>query len=569
MRSPFLLSFVGLALAGQTLLDAQTPLTLTAPIQRVRLHPDEAWVTRMGAVQLPSAGSYKLVIENLPSGLTPSDLQISARGPKDTRLGDLSIQSDVRQVEESPEFKKLRQEMDVLREKRDQLEAGQEAVQQEMTFLKNIQASYTKEVSSRLTLNPPNPTQLLELSKQLQGRLANLLDLERKGRRTLEKHAEEEAKVKAELAKRSAEKRIAPSKVGVELSVREGGKVEIELSYRQTKARWTPTYEARLSEDREHLEITLMAAISQSTGESWDQIHVEISNARPSRSLSYSTYNQGQEVGFTTLVPPPPPPPYEAKGQFRGQQHLVMDKLPAPATVECVAAEEAVSESASVLEEASGLSAVFGLEGRKSVPADGEKHLFKVKSQELKAESSLLTTPRLDPTVYLVASFPAPQQLPLFPGSPVIHMMGSQRLGEAPLNLPGAGQPFSLSFGPYRSLRVSFRTLQRTKERVGTFTKENQLTLQERIELFNDGDEMLDLEVRDRILKSTHEQVRVQLLSNFEPAWKEVLPGVRQWTIRCQPKSNKYLDLGISIRWPKDTRLSGIEDMTVAQSMEE
>ena len=44
MRIPALLPFVSLCLL------AEAPLPLTAPIQRVRLHPDEAWVTRVGRI---------------------------------------------------------------------------------------------------------------------------------------------------------------------------------------------------------------------------------------------------------------------------------------------------------------------------------------------------------------------------------------------------------------------------------------------------------------------------------------------------------------------------------------
>src|SRR5512145_3151897 len=113
VRPAFLLTAFSLALS------AQQPTLVEAPITRVRLHPDEAWVTRAGKVRLPASGTHRLQLESLPSGLRLEDLQASAKGPAGLRLGDLAVASDVRVVTETPEWKKLEAEKDALREKRD------------------------------------------------------------------------------------------------------------------------------------------------------------------------------------------------------------------------------------------------------------------------------------------------------------------------------------------------------------------------------------------------------------------------------------------------------------------
>lgn len=97
MRALLLLPVWTLSLA------AQKPLPLAAPIQRVRLHPDEAWVTRVGTLRLPEEGTFRAFIENLPPGLRLEDLQVRAQGPSGLRLGDVGVVSDVRQVRETPE----------------------------------------------------------------------------------------------------------------------------------------------------------------------------------------------------------------------------------------------------------------------------------------------------------------------------------------------------------------------------------------------------------------------------------------------------------------------------------
>ena len=111
------------------MLSAQEPILLEAPIQRVRLHPDEAWVTRIGKLRLPAAGTHRIQVAGLPAGLRVEDLQASARGAAGLRLGDLSVTSDVRVVTETPEWKALEGEREALREKRDLIESQGEAAQ--------------------------------------------------------------------------------------------------------------------------------------------------------------------------------------------------------------------------------------------------------------------------------------------------------------------------------------------------------------------------------------------------------------------------------------------------------
>lgn len=552
MRSLLILSVFSAALA------AQQPIVIEAPITRVRLHPDEAWVTRVGKVRLPSQGTHKLQLEALPPGLRVEDLQATARGPAGLRLGDLSVASDVRVVTETAEWKKLESERDVLREKRDALEAQGEAAQQELAFLKGLQAAHDKELSSRMIYTTPNPVSILELGKSLQNRMTELLTAERKRKRELEKLAQEEARVKAEFQKRSSERRTAPSRVTLELTTAQEGSIEVELSYRTHAARWRPLYEARLAENRKKLDLVLYASVTQNTGENWNGVRLEISNARPSRSLAVPVYSAGQSVDWMKQPPPPvyaeaPAPMMRADKSMQVQVMAENFMAPAPP------AEEAVEASASVIEEASGLAATFLVDGGKEVPSDNEPHRFKVQAKDVEPTLTLFVTPRLDPTAYLLARFTAPGGLPLFPGSPVVRYAGNQRLGEAPLTIPAAGQSFALGFGPHKAVRVTFRRVEQKFEQVGSFSKERQWLLREQIELDNDGAEVLDVEVQDRILKPVSDQVKINLLPEFTTGWTEPIPGVRSWKLKLAPKEQKRLELPITIRAPKEGIVTGME----------
>ncbi len=561
MRPAAALPFLCLTLAAQTVVDA--------PIARVRLHPDEAWVTRVGQARITGAGTAKLVIKDLPPGLGLDDLRVSAKGPEGSKLGDLGVNAEVRVVTETPEYKALLKEREGLRDRRDALEAEGESLQQELNFLRGLAAAYDKDISVKMAASAPNAATVVELSRGLGTRQNEILNRERRRRRELEKLAEEEGRLNAEIAKRSGGSREAPSRATVEVTVPRAGDVELELSYRTRAARWTPAYEARLSGDRRKLELVLYAAITQTSGEDWSGVKLEISNARASRSLAVPKYAGAQEA--TWMLPPPPPPP-AAMGMLSGgvarreaaaaavevvaQNTFLADKISeAPATP-----AEAPEEGAQTFEEAQGLATTFTLDGTKEVPADGEPHRFKVVAKDLAPELHLLATPRLDPTVYQVARFATPSGIPLFPGAAIVQYAGTARLGQTQLVMPSPGRPFELGFGPYRGLRASYTRVDAKKEQVGAFTKERQWTLREKLEVANDTAEPVEVEVQDRILKSAVEQLKIAATPDTTPG-EERQPGVRTWVVKLGAKEGATVTLGTIVRAPMEGVLTGLEGL--------
>ncbi len=538
-------------------------LTLTAPIVRVRLHPDEAWVTRTGRARVEGAGVHRVRLGNLPTGLRLEDLQVSAKGPGGTRLGDVSVKAEVRTVAETPEWQRLAAERETLRDRRDALEAQRDSLQTEQKFLRELQATHSKELSGRLTYALPTAQSLADFGRGLQQRLAALMKEERRATRDLAELARAEQRVEAEMAQRQGEQRTAPSLVQVEVATASAGTVEVEVSYRQTRARWRPVYEARLAEDRKTLSLVLNAAVTQKTGESWAGVAVEISNARPSRGLAFQSFSgpgvvalASQQVRESVGAPPAG----GAQGFADAARSNAFAFSPAPpkpvAEAQLTAAE---APEATLQEEASGLAATWSLEGPKDIPSDGEAHRFRMLKRDLEPTLALVAVPRLEDRVQQVARFEAPGAFPLFPGAPVTHFAGTQRLGESQLELPAPRQPFELGFGPVKALRVALRKVDRTEETVGTFSKEHQWTLRDRIELANDGGTPLTVEVQDRVLKSEVDTLKIATLPDTTAGATERIPGVRTWVVAVPARGQGTVTVATTVRAPQGTELEGLD----------
>jgi uncharacterized protein (TIGR02231 family) len=560
MRRSWLLPCIAIQLA------AQSPIQVAAPIRKVRLHPDEAWVTRIGHVKLAAAGLHRLALADLPAGLSMDDVRIAAKAPQGSSLGDLSLAAEVRKVTETPEYKALKAECEGARDKVEALEAEGEALAQEQSFLKGIQASHDKELSGRLPFALPGPAAVVDLSKGIQGRLTEVLTRDRRRRHDLEKAREEARRLEQELRQRGAERNASPTRAVVEVQASRAGDVEVELSYRTRRARWDPGYEARLGEGGK-VELVLFATVKQDTGEDWNGVQVEVTNARSGRSLTLARFAGPQVVTYSD-APPMAHKARMARAQSGAAVEVLAEMAPgvaAPAPAAQNTFVDAVEQESAPAEETEGIAATWSLEGSKEVPADDAPHKFRILSKTLDPELALVAVPRLDPTVYRVARFPVPGGLPLFPGAPVVHFAGTQRVGQAALELPAPGKPIQLGFGPFRGVRVGLQRVDARKEQAGTFTKDNQWVLKERLEVTNDTESPWEVEVQDRELKAGVDKVKITTQAEGAPAKEGPAPGVRAWTFKLGPKATGVLDLTTQVRVPQGGYVNGLGNLKLPE----
>lgn len=578
------------------LLCAESPLPLRAPIKSVRVHPDEAWVTRAGTIRIPGAGTHRLKLAQLPGALKADDLRVQAKGPEGTRLGEILVGPDRYVAPETSESKALLAKLEALHQRKSQLESQQEAGEKASRLLDETQ-NLLRGGSGNASIALPSGAFVVELSRALEGRYSELAAQAQTRGRELAKVGKDMSEMEAEWQKLKGklDTNPHPSQVTVELVAPNGGEVELEISYRTSQARWKPSYEARLAKDAKNLELVLFAEVTQGSGESWEGVHMELSNSHPSRVQEMPQFNAFPRIGWT-----PPPVPY------RGASATV-EVVASAASVDAARAMTSASFSresiakasyqppepkplpvleapAASLEEAKGLAQTWTLDGPKDVPSDGDAHRFIVASESLRPSLQIVVAPRLDPTPYQVVRFAAPARMPMFPGASILRSVGSMRMGAGNLAIPAPNQAFELSFGPYQGLRVGLQrvsekrpyrmtkvteTRQYQNNTVRDLVKEEILAhgdgraweLQEHISVANDTEDLLDVEVQDRIARSIHESVQIEATPNTTAGAEARSPFVQAWRLKVSPKSLQGIDLGLVIKAPKEGDLTGLKEL--------
>jgi uncharacterized protein (TIGR02231 family) len=320
--------------------------------------------------------------------------------------------------------------------------------------------------------------------------------------------------------------------------------------------------------DNKNLELVLFASVRQSTREDWGSVRLEVTNARASRSLVMPTLPGAQVITWSEQVPLAGDSFRHRETAAKVAQNMYIQRNEQE---EMAAAEEddksneaARPVEAASVEEIQGLATTWLLEGVKDVPSDGESYRFRILSREIEPALSLMAVPRIDPTVYRVARFPIPSGIPLFPGAPMVHFAGTQRIGVGALAVPASGQPIQLGFGPYRGVRVALSRVDAKKDNIGTFTKETQWTLQERFEISNDLNEPVTVEIQDRELRSGNDRVRIIFQPETAPVTENQIPGILSWKFDLQPNATVNMPFTYQIRVPQGQgHTSGLENLNL------
>jgi uncharacterized protein (TIGR02231 family) len=577
-------------------LAAQGPIQVSTTIQRVRLHPDEAWITRTGTAKVPGAGSFRLQIHRLPVGLTLDDVRVQAKGPEGTSLGEIRVGSEPSKQTDTPEAKQLLARLEALHLRKTTLEAQLNGSTQAMEFLSNYQQNIAKNSSEK----PFVPVALVELSRSLETRYVDLQIQNDGQRRELEKILNETTKLEGEW--RTLQGKLgsdrSPSQLTLEVLTPRAGDIEIELSTRTSDARWKPSYEARVLSSRQ-VELTLYAAVTQVSGEAWEGVQLELSNANPNRTLDIPSFSAPPKLGWKA-----PAPVYPIQRGSGATVEIVASSQQVDRTSAVMVSASSMSSnvsyvppppppkpvlepSAPLIAEANGLFATYRLDGSKDVPSDGESRRFKVVGTTVAAKFIVAVAPRIDGTAYQLARFELPSNLPLFPGSPLNRFFGPQRLGQGPLVVPPAGYPMELSLGPFQGLRTQliqleqirpFQKIQYTqakkvqagltqqtvREDIQVKGEDRTWKLKDRFVLSNDTEQALEVEVRDRLVRSIHESIKILLSSDTTTGSIErPAMNLRAWTIRIEPRNKAEVNLGLEIHAPKDGDVSGLRELNL------
>jgi uncharacterized protein (TIGR02231 family) len=546
---------LSLALAGAA---GAAELKGTSRIDAVTVYPAGAEIVRIARVKL-DRGEHTLLFADLPAEAVASSIRVEGKATGKLEIGAVDTRSvSLPRTDAAAVASERRKVEEVIEKLKDEKAALQVVVQAAETQKKLIESL------TRLPSAPP-PASGAAPSQPDWGQLLELI-----GRRTAEA---QQVILDTQIKVREIDRRIrdlqgklaslAPTqdrRTEVKIFVAAGEALEgdMVIRYQVRSASWTPFYDARLAigtkAQAPKLQLVRRAAIQQRTGESWENVALSLSTARPSAGTAAATLKP-LIIDFEADRPPPvaaaPPPAARQPGPAgRTRHHHGLRKDEEDARKRPLS-EFALLEEKRTQVEIQAFQAVYGIAGRVTVPETGEMKRVQIDAMQLDPTLMVRAVPKLQAKAYLYAKVTTLPGSPLLPGQ-VSLFRDAVFVGNGRLPLLGPGEEHELGFGVDDAVRVKHAVAEEKRSETGIISTSRTDTRSYRITVKNLHERAIQVSVLDQIPVSQNADITVELTGKTAPTRRDVESkrGVLAWEMKLEPAEERAIEFGYRATWP-------------------
>jgi len=495
-------------------------------ITQVKVYPGSATIERVARAK---AGARTLTFACLPAGLDVQSLQVTANAS--VRLGETTALTETRDLSPRCAPHPLDGRIRALEEQKDALSAEHESLGLVTGYLKGV-------AGGRDTRPAADAKQLTGLADAVRRTGQDALA---KQRQLVRQQADLDRQLAPLLAERTRARGASGQVVTVTVTLATAADADVTLRYQVAGPTWSPAYRALLDTPSRQVRLERQALVAQSTGEDWAGVKLVLSTGQPRRETAGRVPTPWQ-VGIAQ-------PPREELVKRRSMPMAAM--APAPAMM----AEAAADQSFEVATVDTAFATEFDVPQPIDVASTGQRVAIALGQQVDTARLAVRTSPRLDPSAFLIADLPVPAGV--WPAGPMQLYRDGAYVGQGRWNT-AEGERLTLSFGRDERVRV---TAEPERDSLGTGgfaggRTERRVSRAWVVE--NRHTSPIAVQVLDAAPVSVDEQVRVT--STFSPqpaelAWNK-LPGVAMWTLDLNAGQSARVAADHVIGHPKDTRLS-------------
>jgi len=553
---------VALFLATTSLTPAfAADITALSRVDQVTVFPQGAEVTRIAEAHV-AQGEHTLIFEGLPAELAAETLRVEGTGSSRLEIG--SVDSKIAFLNAGSfdvERKRIEKDIETLSDERgalDQTIADAEYQKGLMQQLATATLTQKPKEGETVILDAQGLGGVLDLVGSKLASLGKTVLDARTRQREIDRLIEDLNRKLAELAPKEDQR----LRVMVHLTAPQETQGTFKLSYRIQNAGWQPIYDARLGEmgkdGTARIELVRRAEVMQSTAESWDNVKLTLSTARPLGAtaapdlmpMPIDGFIEGRRENYTA----------RGAGDV-GQEPVIMlrkgksdDQLGNFSDVE--SDQPAMAQKQAHVQIA-GFQALYGIADRVSIDNTGTAKKVRIATDGITAKLSALAAPKLDPNAYLTAAFTLSGETPLLPG-PVMLYRDGVFMGQGSLPMLSPGEETKLGFGADDLIKVKRIEVKRRTAEEGLLSTSNVDERAFDITVKNLHQAEIPVTILDQMPYSTDEKITVETLAGMTPASArdfERRRGVMAWTFELASQEIKVIKHGYKVSWPRDMKL--------------
>jgi uncharacterized protein (TIGR02231 family) len=526
-------------------------------IDQVTVFPSGAEVTRIAKVKI-ERGEHVVLFTDLPARALAGSIRVEGKA-----TGRLDIASvDTRRAfvpfadagAATEDRKSLEDAIERAKDQRAQLQGQVEAAEAQKAFIDNLAKSPLPQALPGAASPLPDFDKLFGFIGQRRSEAQKaVLDTQLKVREVDRQIRDLEGKL-ASLAPRQEER----TEVKVFVSAGVPVDADLVIRYQVPAASWTPYYDARLATGSKaqapKLSFERRASIQQRSGEAWDNVVIALSTTRPGSNTAAPDLNT-QTIDFESdaaVAPPAPPAPRPvAAAPLAAQRAAKVGMIGDEESERTRAQEPVIASEVRATIDAQGFQAIYGINGRVSVPATGEAKRVQIDETQLDPALVVRTVPKRDDKAFLYAKATLAKGSPVLPGSVSLFRDGTF-VGTGRLPLLPPGDEHELGFGADDSVRVKYALVEEKRGETGLISSSKTDVRSWRISVKNLHERQIPVSVIDQIPVSQNQDIKVELTGKTPPTRREVddKRGLMAWDLKIEPDEEKVIEFGYRASWP-------------------
>lgn len=511
--------------------------TLSSKITEATLFFDQARVCRQASAQIES-GIHSLLIPIEEFSIDQNSVTAEIYGQGEI-LGVQVAQVPVTQ----PRQEKIRE----LESRREELLSTKQAIKDQKTslskqqeFLEGVIDFSGDQIPKEIKTNMPATDKLEATLAFLGKRFSEILDEKRAADKKLAEINKRIDKIERELHMLRGRKDETATGIEILFRSEKSQAVEIKTCYMVSNAGWSPVYRATAPDAASDIELSMMAEITQKTGEDWEDITLTVSSMVPVKG------NRLPELSPWRLDIP--------------RRLLEKSEAGKAARMKQLAAKAPGMDNRAGKAEAerrrTPISFEYTMPAPVKVASREQKTVLPVFSRPIRGDFYYRSIPKKDSRAYLVCKAEADNELL---AGPVSIFFAERYVGEMFLEEKQPGQSFLLGMGADRSVKVTREKVRDYREETAFFGQIERETivreLKYRISVENIKDRPIKIHILDNVPVSATDRITVKDVSFApEPEKKDVngKNGVMQWLMELKPGETSRISISFTVAYPKD-----------------
>jgi uncharacterized protein (TIGR02231 family) len=515
---------------------AENEKDIKAEIKHVTVYPDRAQLNHESSFDL-IPGKTILKLKGLSPYIDAQSIQVKGIG--EFTILSVNLQNNfLRNLEDSPDIKSFRTQIDALQAKVEDENAALKTLQQKEDFLVANRAVLVKETNfsidqfkTMLDLYTNNTEQI------------NITVL--KKNRQIKDYEKQIAALQQQISDKAGKPQLPSGEISVAVSSEKQVSGKLSFSYVVLNAGWYPSYDIRVDEINKPVVIFYKANVYQNSGVDWKDVKLSFSNATPWVTGNAPVLNPWF-IDFNY----PNPISVVGYGASRNQAPMMLEEI--KAEKKSMTKDEVVAMPVAVEKKTGEMSVTFDVSLPYTIPSDGKAQIIEIQRTTTPADYKYITIPKMSQIAYLTGNIADWARQSLLSGEATLYFENTF-VGKSYLNVNQLTDTLTISLGTDNSILVKREKRKDFTSRkvIGSNKTEIYSFL---VTIRNNKANSIKITVNDQIPVSSNSSIIVEAME-LSGGILDAETGKVKWDVDIKSQEKRELILSYSVKYPKNQNI--------------